>query len=317
MEDEFSFIKNKLRPLAFERKEARGLSDDCALFPNIDNLVVSVDSSIEGIHVPIGTDISVQARRAILRAISDLATLGAKPLCVFSAINIPKLFRNMELDNIAIGFRKALIEYDIFLAGGDISCYSGPLIFSITALGDKGNNKLSRNGARKGDLIVLSGEIGDSFVGLNLLTKKIVSLNIEEDKDLINKFLIPNPKIETGLKITNFSTSIIDISDGLVADLEHICKNSNVGAEIYLKDIPFSTGSKKYIDSNVFNYVDLITGGDDYELLFTINPEDINKLDQDLYVIGKVIDGEGVKVYSVDNNLVGIKEESRGYKHFK
>ena len=100
MEDEFSFIKNKLKPLAFERKEARGLSDDCALFPNIDNLVVSVDSSIEGIHVPIGTDISVQARRAILRAISDLATLGAQPLCVFSAINIPKSFRNIELDNI-------------------------------------------------------------------------------------------------------------------------------------------------------------------------------------------------------------------------
>ena len=316
MEDEFSFIKNKLKPLAFERKEARGLSDDCALFPNIDNLVVSVDSSIEGIHVPIGTDISVQARRAILRAISDLATLGAQPLCVFSAINIPKSFRNIELENIAIGFRKALIEYDIFLAGGDISCYLGPLIFSITALGDKGNNKLSRKGARKGDLIVLSGEIGDSFIGLNLLTKKVLSLNIEEDKDLINKFLIPNPKIETGLKITNFSTSIIDISDGLVADLEHICKNSNVGAEIFIKDIPISKGAQNYIDSNVFSHIDLITGGDDYELLYTINPKDIKNLDNNSHIIGKIIEGDSLNLYSIDNQLLNPNDTFMGYKHF-
>ena len=315
MENEFSFIKNKLRPLSFGKKEARGLSDDCALFPNINNLVISVDSSIEGVHIPIGTDVSIQARRSILRALSDLATFGSKPLCVFSSINIPKSFVNKDFDQIANGFRKALIEYDIFLAGGDTTSYPGPPIFTITALGDNGAKKVGRNGAKKGDLIVVSGEIGDSFIGLQLLQNNI-EVSFEEDKTLINKFLIPNPRIDIGKIIVNYATSIIDISDGLLADLDHICKNSNVGAEIYIKDIPFSIGAQNYINSNVFNHISLITGGDDYELLYTIDPKDINKIDASSSIIGKITDGDGLSLYSTNNKLIDSSEKFMGYKHF-
>ena len=315
MENEFSFIKNKLRPLSFGKKEARGLSDDCALFPNINNLVISVDSSIEGVHIPIGTDVSIQARRSILRALSDLATFGSKPLCVFSSVNIPNSFVNKDFDKIADGFRKALIEYDIFLAGGDTTSYPGPPIFTITALGDNGAKKVGRNGAKKGDLIVVSGEIGDSFIGLQLLQNNI-EVSFEEDKTLINKFLIPNPRIDIGKIIVNYATSIIDISDGLLADLEHICKNSNVGAEIYIKDIPFSTGAQNYINSNVFNHISLITGGDDYELLYTIDPKDINKIDASSSIIGKITDGDGLSLYSTNNKLIDSSEKFMGYKHF-
>ena len=315
MENEFSFIKNKLRPLSFGKKEARGLSDDCALFPNINNLVISVDSSIEGVHIPIGTDVSIQARRSILRALSDLATFGSKPLCVFSSVNIPNSFVNKDFDKIADGFRKALIEYDIFLAGGDTTSYPGPPIFTITALGDNGAKKVGRNGAKKGDLIVVSGEIGDSFIGLQLLQNNI-EVSFEEDKTLINKFLIPNPRIDIGKIIVNYATSIIDISDGLLADLEHICKNSNVGAEIYIKDIPFSIGAQNYINSNVFNHISLITGGDDYELLYTIDPKDINKIDASSSIIGKITDGDGLSLYSTNNKLIDSSEKFMGYKHF-
>jgi len=315
MENEFSFIKNKLRPLSFGKKEARGLSDDCALFPNINNLVISVDSSIEGVHIPIGTDVSIQARRSILRALSDLATFGSKPLCVFSSVNIPNSFVNKDFDKIADGFRKALIEYDIFLAGGDTTSYPGPPIFTITALGDNGAKKVGRNGAKKGDLIVVSGEIGDSFIGLQLLQNNI-EVSFEEDKTLINKFLIPNPRIDIGKIIVNYATSIIDISDGLLADLDHICKNSNVGAEIYIKDIPFSIGAQNYINSNVFNHISLITGGDDYELLYTIDPKDINKIDASSSIIGKITDGDGLSLYSTNNKLIDSSEKFMGYKHF-
>ena len=103
MENEFSFIKNKLRPLSFGNKEARELSDDCALFTNINNAVISVDSSIEGVHIPLGTDIDIQARRSVLRALSDLATFGATPLSIFSSINVPSSFKNKDLDKIADG----------------------------------------------------------------------------------------------------------------------------------------------------------------------------------------------------------------------
>ena len=315
MENEFSFIKNKLRPLSFGKKEDRGLSDDCALFPNINNLVISVDSSIEGIHVPLGTDISVQARRSILRALSDLAAFGSKPLCVFSSVNIPKNFKNKDFDKIADGFRKALIEYDIFLAGGDTTSYPGPPIFTITVLGDNGAKKVGRNGAKKGDLIVVSGEIGDSFIGLQLLQNNI-EVSFEEDKTLINKFLIPNPRIDIRKIIVNYATSIIDISDGLLADLDHICKNSNVGADIYIKDIPFSKGAQNYINSNIFNHIALITGGDDYELLYTIDPIDINKLDASSSIIGKITDGHDLSLYAANNKLIDTSEKFMGYKHF-
>ena len=316
MENEFSFIKNKLRPLSFGKKEARGLSDDCALFPNINNLVISVDSSIEGVHIPIGTDVSIQARRSILRALSDLATFGSKPLCVFSSVNIPNSFVNKDFDKIADGFRKALIEYDIFLAGGDTTSYPGPPIFTITALGDNGAKKVGRNGAKKGDLIVVSGEIGDSFIGLQLLQNNNLKVSFEEDKVLINKFLIPNPRIEIGKIIVNYATSIIDISDGLLADLDHICKNSNVGAEVYIKDIPFSKGAQKYISSNIFNHIALITGGDDYELLYTVDPKDIKKIDDSSSIIGQITDECGLNLYSHNNELIDTSEKFMGYKHF-
>jgi thiamine-monophosphate kinase len=316
MENEFNFIKNKLRPLAFGKKEARELADDCALFPNINNLAISVDSSIEGVHVPFGTDISIQARRSILRALSDLATFGSKPLCVFSSVNIPKNFTNKNFDKISSGFRKALIEYDIFLAGGDTSSYSGPPIFTITVLGDNTGKKVGRNGAKKGDLIVVSGEIGDSFIGLQLLQKNNMKISFTEDEALINKFLIPNPRIDIGKMIVNFATSIIDISDGLLADLDQVCKNSNVGAEVYIKDIPFSKGAQNYISSDVFNHLDLITGGDDYELLYTIDPKDINKIDESSSIIGKITDWDGLSLFSINNKLMDSSTKSMGYKHF-
>ena len=116
--------------------------------------------------------------------------------------------------------------------------------------------------------------------------------------------------------IVNFATSIIDISDGLLADLDQVCKNSNVGAEVYIKDIPFSKGAQNYISSDVFNHLDLITGGDDYELLYTIDPKDINKIDESSSIIGKITDWDGLSLFSINNKLMDSSTKSMGYKHF-
>jgi thiamine-monophosphate kinase len=316
MENEFNFIKNKLRPLAFQKKEARELSDDCAFFSNLKDLVISVDSSIEGVHVPIGTDIGIQSRRAILRALSDLATFGSAPLCVFTAMTLPNTFKESDFDKIAEGYRKALIEYDIFLAGGDITSHADLPVFSITVLGNSGNVELGRNKAKEGDLIVVSGAIGDSYVGLKLLTNNNLIINSSEANNLVNKFLIPNPKIELGKNIKFYATSIVDISDGLLSELNHICENSNVGADIYIKDIPFSELSKNYLNSNVFNKIDLITGGDDYELLYTVDPKDEKLIDESSYIIGRIVSEKKINLYSKDNNLIDINDNITGYKHF-
>ena len=152
MENEFDFIKNKLKPLTFKKNEARGLSDDCAYFDNLNDLVVSVDTSIEGIHIPLGTDLAIQSRRAVLRALSDLATFGSSPICVFVAMSLPNSSQQIDFDKITQGLRKALIEYDIFLAGGDITKHEGLAIFSITVFGDGANKELGRNKAKAEDL---------------------------------------------------------------------------------------------------------------------------------------------------------------------
>ena len=315
MENEFNFIKNKLKPLTFKKEEARGLSDDCAFFNNLNDLVVSVDSSIEGVHVPLGTDIDIQSRRAILRAISDLATFGSTPLCVFTAMSLPSSFKQVDFDKIAEGYRKALIEYDIFLAGGDITSHEGLAVFSITVFGDKGNIKLGRNKAKPGDLIVLSGIVGDSFLGLELL-KNNIPINSLEDKNLINKFLIPDPKIELGKKIKSFATTIIDISDGLLSELNHLCENSDVGANIYMRDIPFSISANQYIQSNLYKHIDLITGGDDYELLYTVDPKDKKLIDESSFIIGQIVSDKTINLYSKEDNLININNRITGYKHF-
>ena len=315
MENEFNFIKNKLKPLTFKKEEARGLSDDCAFFNNLNDLVVSVDSSIEGVHVPLGTDIDIQSRRAILRAISDLATFGSTPLCVFTAMSLPSSFKQVDFEKIAEGYRKALIEYGIFLAGGDITSHEGLAVFSITVFGDKGNIKLGRNKAKPGDLIVLSGIVGDSFLGLELL-KNNIPINSLEDKNLINKFLIPDPKIELGKKIKSFATTIIDISDGLLSELNHLCENSDVGANIYMRDIPFSISANQYIQSNLYKHIDLITGGDDYELLYTVDPKDKKLIDESSFIIGQIVSDKTINLYSKEDNLININNRITGYKHF-
>ena len=316
MKNEFNFIQNKLKPLSFKNKEARGLSDDCATFNNLNDLAISVDTSIEGVHVPLGTDIVAQSRRAILRALSDLATFGSSPICIFAAMTLPKFFQESDFDRIAEGYRKALIEYDIFLAGGDITSHDGLPNFSITVLGDNGNLKLGRDKAREGDLIVVSGPIGDSFIGLNLLMDNDLKQNSIVDNNLVNKFLIPSPQIELGKNIKMFATSIIDISDGLISEINHLCENSKVGADINIIDIPISLEAKQYIDSNIFNHLDLLTGGDDYELLYTIDPKDKKLIDDNSSIIGKITSGNKINLYSKDKNLIDFNKIILGYKHF-
>ena len=315
MENEFDFIKNKLKPLTFKKNEARGLSDDCAYFDNLNDLVVSVDTSIEGIHIPLGTDLAIQSRRAVLRALSDLATFGSSPKCIFVAMILPNSSQQNDFDKIAQGLRKALVEYDIFLAGGDITKYEGLAIFSITVFGDGANKELGRNKAKAEDLIVVSGPIGDSFLGLELLKNKI-SINSLEDKNLINKFLNPDPKIQLGKKIKSYATSIIDISDGLLSELNHLSKNSEVGANIYIKDIPFSLAANNYLEADLYSHIDLITGGDDYELLYTVDPKNKDLIDEDSFIIGKIISDKKINLYSIDNNIIDINNSPLGYKHF-
>ena len=315
MYGEFSFIEKKLEPLTYGNDAARNLRDDCAFFSSINNLVISVDNSLEGIHVPIGTDEKIQARRAVLRALSDIATFGATPICIFSAISLPKNIKSNIFDKIALGFKEALLEYDMFLAGGDTSSYDGPLTFSITVLGDNGVKNSGRKGAKHGDLLVVSGNIGSSFIGLKLINNEISKETVSNYEYFINKFLVPYPRINLGKKICNFSSSIIDISDGLLGDLKHICDLNGFGAKIDLKKIPLIEDVKKLVDLKEINIKDLLTAGDDYELLFTIDPKDSIHLDEDTTIIGKIVSDNSQKIVDENDKIIITDKDFSGFKH--
>ena len=314
--NEFDFIKEQLRPLTYGKKEARNLIDDCAFFNNVKGLTVSVDSSIEGVHVPTGTAIEIQSKRSVLRALSDLAAFGAKPLCVFIAINLPKGIKHRFLEKISLGLEIVLSEYNIFLAGGDISSYEGPVSFSVTVVGEKAGKISGRSGAKKGDLVVMTGNLGDAYMGRMLIQNNNYNIDKKETKDLINKFYNPLPRINLGMKVNKYATSIIDISDGFLSELRHICINSKVRASINIDKLSLSKVVKSLINIKKVKYFDILTGGDDYELLYTINPINIARLDDESSVIGQIVEGSEIKI--LDKNSLALKFENKelGYKHF-
>ena len=142
------------------------------------------------------------------------------------------------------------------------------------------------------------------------LLKNKISTNSLEDKNLINKFLIPDPKIQLGKKIKSYATSIIDISDGLLSELHHLSENSEVGANIYIKDIPFSPAANNYLEANLYNYIDLITGGDDYELLYTVDPKNKDLIDEDSE------DQQNENVFYLTDNLKNILNHNKWLLEF-
>jgi thiamine-monophosphate kinase len=187
-------------------------------------------------------------------------------------------------DDFYLEFTQALQKlqkkYKLTLIGGDTS-NSAKLFYSITIFGKVKKNKiLSRKNAKNGDLIFVSNSIGDAFLGLDIKLKKLKKLENYHQK-LLDKHFYPQPRIELARELINknLSKCATDISDGLIADLSNICKASKLNAEIYLSQIPLSNEAKIYLKNNPkMNVLDLLSGGDDYELIFSTNPKNLNKI---------------------------------------
>jgi thiamine-monophosphate kinase len=222
------------------------------------------------------------------------------------------------LTEFARGLKSAQDEFDLCLIGGD-TVRSDVLFFSITIFGvAKKGEILSRARAQEGDLIFVSGTIGDAFLGLNLK---------RAEKYFLNRHFFPTPRIELGQKLLekNLSKCAIDVSDGLLADLQHLCKSSKLDAEINLDQIPFSSQAKKILQKNSkIKILDLLSGGDDYELIFSVNPKDSKKIVElskalklDLTCIGEFKKSANKK-FSVtlrDEKNQKIKITKLGYEH--
>ncbi len=316
---EFNLIEKFFKPLTNNSYAAQNLLDDVAKISlkKDEELVLSKDVFVEDVHF-LKKDGGFKIASKLLRTnLSDLASSGATPL--FYMLGFSK---NSDTDEkfcreFTLGLKSVQDEFNLSLIGGD-TVKSKKLFFSVTIFGVvKRDQNLSRKNAKIGDLIFVSGTIGDAFIGRKTAF----------DQHTINRHFFPTPRIKLGKELLkrNLSNCAIDISDGLLADLNHICQASKLDANIHLEKIPFSSSAQKFFETNSkIKPLDLLSGGDDYEIIFSSsakNQKEIlalsKKLKLNLACIGE-FKKPANKNYSVNlfnSSKKKISVKKLGYEH--
>lgn len=295
-----------------------GVGDDSALVRIADGmeLAVSTDTLVSGTHFLSDTDPYLLGHKTLAVNLSDLAAMGAVPRWATLAMSMPSVDENW-LQRFSAGFFALAEEYDVELVGGDTT--RGPLSLSVTIMGEVPEGEaLRRDGAKVGDDVWVSGLLGMAALGLAHLQG---NLTLSEDDRLscLAALYQPQPRVALGLALRGIAHSAIDISDGLLADIGHILKKSNVGAALQFSAIP---KVKIYdIEESLFEHC-VLAGGDDYELCFTApaaRDEEIKaialKLQLPLTRIGSINVGKDCTVCTAEGNIMNIRES--GYDHFE
>lgn len=308
--DEFDRIKTYFAPLA--AAAGRGLRDDAAVFapPPGRELVLTVDQMLEGIHFLEGDDPALIARKLLRRNLSDLAAMGAVPLGYLLTTALPVAVTDAWLARFAEGLRIDQQAYNLGLLGGDSSSAQAQISLTATLIGHVSPGQaLSRSGAKAGDKIFVTGTIGDAVLGLKARLGKFA----DPSGFLTQRSLLPEPRI--GLELAGIVSAAIDVSDGLVQDLGHICRESGVGALIDAKAVPISPQAASLGDAYL---EERLTGGDDYELLLAVPPENLEALytaceGLEITQIGVFQPGAGVTV-EAEGKVMNLS--ASGWKHF-
>lgn len=269
---EFELIKHFFTEQTVKRKDVLlGIGDDCAVIASTEkqNIVVTTDTLVAGVHFPLDTPARAIGHKAVAVNLSDIAAMGAKPSWLSLAITMPDV-NDVWLGEFCTGVFDLCEYYNVELIGGDTT--QGPLSITITAQGlTPENSYLSRAGAKTGDWLYVTGDIGDAALALQQINQN-VSVESEFIDAIRKKLDYPKPRVLAGQALREYASAAIDISDGLIADLGHICQASNVGANIVLDAIPLSNIMRDtLLLEDAINLA--LTGGDDYELLFTVSED--------------------------------------------
>jgi thiamine-monophosphate kinase len=322
---EFELIARHFAPLAAAEPGAIGLLDDAAVLAlgRAGALVVTVDAMVAGVHFPPDDPPDLVARKLLRVSLSDLAAMGAQGRAYLLAAALP---RGIDEDWVAAFCRGLATDQPIFgvtLVGGDTVATDGPLTLSLTAMGELGEgDALHRAGAREGDDIYVSGTIGDAALGLKALGGAYPDLAPEDRAFLIDRYRVPRPRVALGPRLAGLAHAAVDISDGLVADLGHVCAASRLGAAIEAARVPLSSAARAALGAEGAASPAVLSGGDDYELLFTAEraaAEALAALAVDLALmltpIGRMTGGRGVTV--LDPAGLAVKNMGAGgYRHF-
>jgi thiamine-monophosphate kinase len=305
--NEFDLIKNHFAPLAKDFSGSLNLTDDAAIItpPVGCDLVVTKDAMCEGVHFIGHEDAALIAQKLLRVNLSDLAAMGATPLAYLLSLQLPKNTTSDWIKRFANGLLRDQNTFSIHLAGGDTTSNLGPLSCSITAFGTvKTGNALKRSGAKIGDSIYVSGTLGDSALGLKCLLEKHSNPFLED------RYFLPQPRMELGTSLVGIASSAMDISDGLIQDVGHICTASNVGAIIHRELLPLSKAAASMVKNDPNLWEAIYAGGDDYELLFTASdPITINGITR----IGEIVSGADVLLKDYENIIAVTR---KGFAHF-
>ncbi|MBT6307559.1 MAG: thiamine-phosphate kinase [Rhodospirillaceae bacterium] len=324
--DEFDRIKKYFKPLASAERGSLDLLDDAAVLPigSASELVISTDALVEGIHYVGDEDASLIAQKSLRTNLSDMAAMGAAPWAYTLSLILDPLKKcsaDQWLDSFVAGLQIDQNKYDVRLIGGDSVVGAGPTVISITIIG-KLNNKgpLVRSGALQNDDVYVSGTIGDSAAGLQVIKGSLDFLDLSDQIYLKNRYYLPQPRVALGSALVGLASAAMDVSDGLIQDMGHLCSASGLAAVVNWPNVPLSPPVITLLESKSISISAIINGGDDYELLFTapsILRPDIEELSKKTEVpltrIGYMTEGADVLLMDKENQLISLA--GAGFKH--
>ena len=315
---EFQLINRYFSKLSYNNKSSLNLNDD-VFFDKSKKLVISVDTYVEGVHFLNFKKPDLVIKKIIRSSISDIICKGVKPKYYFiSGSGNKKSFSVTNLKKISKSLKQEQNKYNIFLCGGD-TVFSNKLSFTVTSIGFS-QKIIFRNNAKLNDDIYVTGNLGDSFAGLNILKKKIYT-KAPLRKYFESKYYLPNLHLKLSNKLLNFANTSIDISDGLIVDLEKLINKQKLSYTLNLDSIPISLNLNRLLCQKKFSKISYISRGDDYQILFTANSSKsriINKTAKSLGIkiskIGKICSiYQKSQIIDQKGNKIAVK--TKGYSH--
>jgi len=321
---EFEIIAKYFAPLAAGSNAARGLTYDAAFVRvgNDEELVITVDALTESVHFMRDDPPGMIGAKALRVNLSDLAAKGATPVGYLLALCLPDWAKDQWIAEFAAGLARDQSEFGVMLIGGDTTSTPGPLTISITALGRlPEGTAVHRSGARPGDLVFVSGTIGDAGAGLRLLKQEPGTPGGADEATLIARYRLPEPRLSVGKRLIGVANAALDVSDGLIADLNHIAEVSQVHIAVDALRVPLSPALVRLYGDDMHTRAAAATAGDDYEIAFTApaNASDsVRRIAAETGVaiseIGHVEPGRGIQFLDRDRHPVALRQT--GYVHF-
>jgi thiamine-monophosphate kinase len=323
--DEFSLIAELFAPLAAEAPGAFGLRDDAAVFASAPGMetVLTVDALVENVHF-LSSDPAESVARKLLRVnLSDLAAKGAVPRGYLLTASWRGDTPLDWMRGFAAGLAADQREFGLSLWGGDTVSTSGPLTFSLTAIGEvPAGQMLRRAGARAGEGLYLTGTLGDAALGLAVAQGRLRLARDGEDTALLRRYRLPEPRVSVGPALRGIATAALDVSDGLMADLTHLCEASGAGACIETGALPLSPAATHALAGDASLLETLLGGGDDYEILFSADADRevviagiASRTGVPITRIGGMLNAaEGVRAVDHTGRPLALKQ--LGFRHF-